>query len=306
MFCLCVLIDLWVALEQGVKVLLWPPSGGLWLLRDSVQFWWRAQEGAAFRVLGLTLHSVLQNQPRLLPFSQQNNTIWDKVFRTVSSQMSRKYREADGRWCTNSSWMFRLRYGLQPCCLLKEGIADNSGGESETPERRVQGTADLLLAFCCLVAFGNGEKNSVQMSFFWPEPLMQWFVVGDYCNDDCIFYLRGSRQVLLLGMRCRFVSSGSFLWLLWRGFRKSSAVAFRKQPCFLPLRLCTVKHNTACRVSLFGFIMDISKLLNYWRETHVSLKGKSLIWCDYPEPVSVTVPVTWPSGLYIAALPVAS
>lgn len=62
--------------------------------------------------------------------------------------------------------MFRLRYGLQPCCLLKEDVADTSGGESETPERRVQGAADLLFVFYRLVAFGNGEKNGVQMSFF--------------------------------------------------------------------------------------------------------------------------------------------
>lgn len=54
------------------------------------------------------------------------------------------------------------------------------------------------------------------------------------------------------------------------GSRVQEAPASPEQPCFLPLRLCTVEHNTACRVSLFGFIMDISKLLNYWRETRVS------------------------------------
>lgn len=42
------------------------------------------------------------------------------------------------------------------------------------------------------------------------------------------------------------------MWLL---LRKSAAVALRKR-CI-----------TQCKVSLFGFIMDISKLLNYQGET---------------------------------------
>lgn len=64
--------------------------------------------------------------------------------------------------------------------------------------------------------------------------------------------------------------------------------------------------SAACRVSLFGFIMDRSKLLSYWGETHVSPKEKSFISYGYPELVSITARVTWPSGLYLAALPMAS
>lgn len=121
------------------------------------------------------------------------------------------------------------------------------------------------------------------------------------------FYLKGSERVLLLGMRRRFVSSGASCGFV-AGVQETISRGPRRrllpeQPRVAPLR---VTRSAACRVSLFRFIMDISKLLNYWGETHASPKGTSFIQYDYTEPGSITACVTWLSGLYIAALPMAS
>lgn len=89
------------------------------------------------------------------------------------------------------------------------------------------------------------------------------------------FYLKGSERVLLLGVRRRFVSSGASCGFvagvqetIGRGPRRR---LLPEQPRVPPLR---VTRSAACRVSLFGFIMDISELLNYWGETRVSKRDE--------------------------------
>lgn len=97
------------------------------------------------------------------------------------------------------------------------------------------------------------------------------------------FYLKGSKQVLLLGMEARVCLFRELPVAFAAGVQEIIRRRLQEEPAFpraAPLsafHLRGVKHNTPSRVSLFGFIMDRSKRLDYWGETHVSLEGKSFI-----------------------------